>query len=112
MYELMVAEVVALALVVSAVTAAVVLSVLRILPRALQTIVARVTCPLLGRRVTAELMRDLWTLRFTDVRRCSVLGADVGLCRKACLVAGRVEGARHPRGFTLLRRQVRRLLVA
>jgi hypothetical protein len=57
-------------------------------PRVLRTATAGVACPLTGGPATAELARDEWTRRFTDVTCCSVLGTPgVALCRKACLVA-------------------------
>ena len=85
MYSLLMPEVVGLVLAVAGVTVALVLAVLLFFPRALQARAAQVTCPLLGQTVTAQIVRDAWTLRCTDVRRCSVLGGDVALCRKACL---------------------------
>jgi hypothetical protein len=91
MFSLMAAEAAALALVLLGVTVGLVLAVFRSFPRGLQKVPALVTCPLLWRKVTAEVMRDDWTLRFTDVTRCSVLGREVGLCHKACLAAGEVE---------------------
>jgi hypothetical protein len=36
-------------------------------PRAMRTITAGVDCPLIRRPATAELARDEWTRRFTDV---------------------------------------------
>jgi len=59
-----------------------------IFPRAIRIMTAGVDCPLIRRRATAELARDEWTRRFTDVTCCSVLGTPgVGFCRKACLLA-------------------------
>jgi hypothetical protein len=65
-----------------------VLGVQFLFPRAMRIMTAGVDCPLIGRRATAELARDEWTRRFTDVTCCSVLGAPgVALCRKECLLA-------------------------
>lgn len=77
--------------VVIAVTAGLVLAVLALFPRAVRAVPAIVTCPMMRRRVYAELMRDDWTLHFTDVTRCAVLGADVRLCNKACRSAEEAE---------------------
>jgi hypothetical protein len=85
MYSVTTLEGALLALAVLAVTSTLVLGVLAGFPRALQTVAAGVTCPLLGRRVEAELVRDAWTLRCVDVRRCAVLGGRVDLCTKGCL---------------------------
>lgn len=92
MYSLPMPEVMALSLTVVGVTVALVIAVFGLFPRAFQAGPARVICPLLGRTVTAESVRDAWTLRF-DVRRCSVLGADVALCRKACVTGARCSAA-------------------
>jgi hypothetical protein len=63
-----------------------VLGALALFPRASRTVPASVSCPLLGRQVQAELVRDEWTLRFTDVARCSVLGKHGAVrCHKRCL---------------------------
>ena len=65
-----------------------VLGVQFLFPRAIRTMTVGVHCPVIGRRATAELARDEWTRRFSDVTCCSVLGGrGVVLCRKACLVA-------------------------
>jgi hypothetical protein len=87
MFSLTTAEAATISVVVVSVTVALVLAVLVLLPRALRAVPAIVTCPMMmRRRVNAELMRDDWTLRITDVARCSVLGADVRLCNKPCVV--------------------------
>jgi hypothetical protein len=85
MYSVTTLEGTLLALAVLTVTTGLVFGVLAGFPRALQTVSARVVCPLLGQRVAAELAHDAWTLRCVDVRRCSVLGGRVDLCNKACL---------------------------
>jgi hypothetical protein len=65
-----------------------VLGVLTMFPRSMRVFLARVYCPLLGRRVGAEIERDDWTLRFMQVARCSVLGrAGAVPCTRACLSA-------------------------
>ena len=75
-----------LALAVLATTTMLVLGVLVGLPRTLRVVHARVYCPLVRRRVMAELDRDEWTLRVVDVARCSVLGKlGVTTCTKRCL---------------------------
>jgi len=69
-------------------TTVLVLGVLFLFPRAMRAITAGVECPLTRQRATAELARDEWTRRFTDVTCCSVLGTPgVVFCRKACLLA-------------------------
>ena len=81
-----------LALGVLAVATALVLGVLTGFPRARRTVSALVVCPTIGQRARAELVRDEWTLRFTDVTRCSVLGQrGVAFCRKACLRSGSTD---------------------
>jgi len=58
-------------------------------PRATQRVQTTVGCPLLHRRVGAELLRDAWTLRFVDVARCSALNGYAGvICSKRCLAVG------------------------
>jgi hypothetical protein len=65
-----------------------VLGVLIAFPRSMRVFAARVYCPLLGRRVGADLERDDWTLRFKQVVRCSVLGRAGAIpCTRACLSA-------------------------
>jgi len=55
-------------------------------PRATRLVPATIDCPILRRRVGAELVRDAWTLRFVDVARCSVLGGGAAvICSKRCL---------------------------
>ena len=86
MYALSTQEGTLLALGVLAVATLLVLGVFGGFPRAGRTVSAIVTCPAIGRDARAELMQDEWTLRFTDVSRCSVLGQRaVGFCNKACL---------------------------
>jgi hypothetical protein len=64
------------------------LGVWRLFPRAMRTVTAGVACPLIRRPATAELARDEWTRRFTDVTCCSVLGTPgAALCHKECLLA-------------------------
>jgi hypothetical protein len=91
MYSLMTPEAAVLSLVVLGVTLGLMLAVPVLWRRSPRRVLGLVTCPLLAGRVTAELVRDDWTLRFTDVTRCSVLGADVRFCRKACLTDGAVD---------------------
>lgn len=76
----------ALAMVVTA--TALVLGVLIVFPRAMQAVTIGVDCPLLRRRVAAQIARDEWTRRLVDVTSCAVLGTPgVSLCRKGCLPA-------------------------
>jgi hypothetical protein len=91
MFALTTPEAAMISVVVIVVTVGLVLAVLVLFPRALRAVPAIVTCPMMRRRVYAELMRDDWTLHFTDVTRCAVLGADVRLCNKACRSAGEAE---------------------
>ena len=86
MYSVTTLEGTLLALAVLTATSVLVFGVLVGFPRALQAVSASVACPLVGRRVMAELDRDAWTLRCVDVRRCEVLGGrDVVVCAKGCL---------------------------
>ena len=86
MYSLSAQEGTLLALGVLAVATVLLLGVFGGFPRAGRAVSATVTCPAIGRDARAELVRDEWTLRFTDVTRCSVLGQRaVGFCNKACL---------------------------
>lgn len=88
MYSVTTLEGALLALAISTTAAVFVLGVLFLFPRAMRAITAGVDCPLIRRRATAELARDEWTRRFTDVTCCSVLGTPgVALCRKGCLLA-------------------------
>ncbi len=87
MYSLTTLEGALLVLVVSTTATVLVLGVLRLFPRAMQTVTAGVHCPLIRQPATAELARDEWTRRFVDVTCCSVLGTPgVALCRKGCLL--------------------------
>ncbi len=85
MYSVTTMEGALLVLAVLAVTSTLVVGVLAGFPRALQTLTVGVACPLVGRRVEAQLARDAWTLRCVDVRHCAVLGGRVDLCSKGCL---------------------------
>lgn len=86
MYELTTTQGGLLCLGVLAVATALVLAVFLRFPRASRVEPAVVTCPTLGRQARAELVRDAWTLRFTDVSRCSVLGqVGIKFCNRACL---------------------------
>lgn len=69
-----------------ALTAALLLGVFRLLPRSRRMVPAYVTCPVLNRRVGAQLARDEWTRSFRDVVRCDALGhcAPV-ICNQRCL---------------------------
>ena len=88
MYSVTTLEGLLLAAGVLAATAVLVLGVLVVFPRSLRVLPARVYCPLLGRRVGAELARDDWTLGFMDVVRCAVLGRPGPVpCTKRCLSA-------------------------
>src|SRR5262245_57191659 len=91
MFALTTPEAAMISVVVIAVTVGLVLAVLVLFPRAVRAVPAIVRGPMRRRRVYAELMRDDWTLHFTDVTRCAVLGADVRLCNKACRSAGEAE---------------------
>jgi len=58
-------------------------------PRATRPVQATVACPLLHRRASVELLRDMWSLRFVDVARCSALcGYTAVICTKRCLAGG------------------------
>lgn len=88
MYSVTTLEGVLLGLAILLTTTLLVLGVHFLFPRAMRTMTAGVDCPLIRRRATAELARDEWTRRFTDVTCCSVLGTSgVAFCRKACLLA-------------------------
>jgi hypothetical protein len=68
-----------------------VLLALRFGPRSRRLVPAYVTCPVLNRRVGAQLVRDEWTRGFCDVVRCDVLGAAAPVtCDRGCLARGRV----------------------
>jgi hypothetical protein len=74
-----------------------VLGVVALFPRAVRAVSLAVYCPLLQRRVRAELARDEWTLRCTDVLRCSVLGGLArAVCNKRCLT-GQADDECHDR---------------
>jgi uncharacterized RDD family membrane protein YckC len=85
MYSVTPLEGLLLVLAVLAVTSMLIFGVLVGFPRALQTLTAGVACPIVARRVEAELVRDAWTMRCRDVRRCAVLGGRVDLCAKRCV---------------------------
>ena len=85
MYSVTLVEGSLLGLAVLAVTSLLVFGVLAGFPRALQTLAASVTCPVVGRPVEAVLVRDAWTVRCVDVRRCAVLGSRVDLCSRRCV---------------------------
>jgi hypothetical protein len=88
MYSLTPLEGLLLALGMLLTTTVLVMGVQFLFPRVMRTMTAGVDCPLMRRRATAELARDEWTRRFTDVTCCSVLGTSgVAFCRKACLLA-------------------------
>ena len=91
MFSLMPSEVATLVLLVLGALTGLLLGVLVLCSRSTQTMPALVTCPLLQRRVTAQVARDDWTRRPTDVTCCAVLGGDVRFCRKACLAADDVQ---------------------
>jgi hypothetical protein len=85
MYSLALVDGLLLALAVLAVAFTLIFGVLVGFPRTLQTLTAGVGCPVVRRGVEAELVRDAWTLRGQDVRRCAVLGGRVDLCAKGCV---------------------------
>jgi hypothetical protein len=85
MYSMTPLEGLLLGLAVLVPTSTLIFAVLRGFPRALQTLTAGVTCPVVARPVQAEIVRDIWTMRCHDVRRCAVLGRRVDLCEKRCL---------------------------
>ncbi|HXH81487.1 MAG TPA: hypothetical protein VNN07_01010 [Candidatus Tectomicrobia bacterium] len=91
MYSLTPFEALVLSVIVLGVATALGLAVFVAARRAQGTVATLVTCPVLGRTVSADLARDAWTLRFTAVRRCSALGGQVALCNQGCLEVG------HPR---------------
>jgi hypothetical protein len=74
-----------------AMTGGLLLGVFRFLPRSRRPVQALVTCPLLHRRVGAELSRDEWTRRFREVLRCDTLGRCAPVtCSQRCLATSRV----------------------
>jgi hypothetical protein len=98
MYTMTTLEGTFLALAVVATATLLVLGVLIFFPRVMQTVTARVECPLIRRRATAQFARDEWTRRLVDVTCCSVLGTSaVPFCRKGCLPAA-ARGWRITRG--------------
>jgi hypothetical protein len=69
-------------------TTMLVAGVLAAFRRSRQVVSAEVTCPMLQRRVGAQLERDEWTRRFTHVVRCAALGGGAArLCNQGCLRA-------------------------
>jgi hypothetical protein len=93
MYELPVLEGTLIALAVISVATMLLFGVFGAFPRASRMRSALVTCPTIGCRARAELARDEWALRFTDVKRCSVLGESaVVFCNKGCLETARGSG--------------------
>jgi hypothetical protein len=88
MYELTTVEGALIALAMISVATLLLFGVFGLFPRATRITSAVVTCPTVGSRARADLARDDWTLRFTDVKRCSVLGeCSVVFCNKRCLNA-------------------------
>jgi hypothetical protein len=85
MYSLTTLEAGLLALAVLALTSMLVYGVVAGFPRTLHVVAAGVGCPVVGRWVEAEVVRDAWTVRCVDVRRCAVLGGRVDLCAKECV---------------------------
>jgi hypothetical protein len=86
MYSLTMLEGALLALTMAVTAILLVLGVLVLFPRVQHAVTGGVTCPLLGRRATAQFAHDEWTRRLVDVTACSVLGTGgVPLCRKGCL---------------------------
>ena len=86
MFMLTTADALGLATVSLGLMAALLLGVFRFLPRSRRIVPAYVTCPVLNRRVGAQLARDEWTRSFRDVVRCDALGhcAPV-ICNQRCL---------------------------
>ena len=67
-------------------TVALLLGVFRVLPRSRRIVPAYVTCPVLNRRVGAQLARDEWTRGFRQVVRCDALGRCAPVtCNQRCL---------------------------
>lgn len=89
MFTLTVAEGTLLGLGILAALLVLVVGALRAFPRAQRIVPAVVRCPLFfDRAVTADLEWDEWTVRFTDVARCSVLGACASVtCNRRCIAA-------------------------
>jgi len=88
MYDLTTLEGALIALAVISAATLLLVGVFGMFPRATRIRAAVVTCPTTGCRARADLAQDNWTLRFTDVKRCSVLGESaVVFCNKACLTA-------------------------
>ena len=107
MYELTTWEAALLALAVISVATMLLCGVFGRFPRSTQIRSAVVTCPTTGGCARADLARDEWTRRFTDVKRCSVLGESaVVLCNKACLEAP-IDAPGDRAGGTRPRRSIR-----
>src|SRR5262249_56187939 len=61
------------------------LGVFRFLPRIRRPVPAYVTCPMLSRRVGAQVVRDEWTRGFCGVVRCDALGGAAPVtCNQPC----------------------------
>lgn len=91
MFMLTTADALLLAAVSLALMAALLLGVFRFLPRNRRIVPAYVTCPVLNRRVGAQLARDEWTRTFRSVIRCDALGRCAPVtCNQRCLRAGPV----------------------
>jgi len=90
MYTLTTHDATLLALGVLGIATLLVLGVFARFPRATRVVTGVVECPMIGGRTRAELVRDVWTLRFTDVTCCSVLGrGGIRFCTRGCLRSGR-----------------------
>ena len=86
MFMLTTVDALLLAAVSLALMAALLLGVFRFLPRSRRIVPAYVTCPVLNRRVGAQLARDEWTRRFRQVVRCDALGRCASVtCNQRCL---------------------------
>ena len=88
MFMLTPAEGVLLMVGLFALTIALLLGVLVLLPRSRRLVPGYVTCPMLGRTIGARLVRDEWTRGLCRVVRCDALGgAAPVLCNQGCLRA-------------------------
>jgi hypothetical protein len=71
-----------------AVISVLLLGVFKFLPRSRRRVPAYVTCPMLGARIGAQLVRDEWTRGFREVLSCEALGGYAPVtCNRKCVRA-------------------------
>ena len=74
-----------------AVVTVLLLGVFRFLPRSQRVVPAYVTCPMLGGKIGAQVVRDEWTRGFCAVVRCDALGGIARVtCTQNCLKTGAI----------------------